>query len=65
MFDLDSGEFRSDDNGGSDDTSADGPDPDPTAEAVLEELRGTDVKGTAPVELLSNVRAWQRRLEDE
>ena len=72
VFDLSSGQFREDrsaasDSGGVDadsDTDAT-PGPEAEAEAVLEELRGTDVEATAPVELLSKVRAWQRRLEDE
>jgi DNA mismatch repair protein MutS len=31
---------------------------------VLEELRGVDVEDTTPVELLSRVQEWQRRLEE-
>ena len=76
VFDLSSGQFREDRSAASDSGSADadsdhdadappGPGPGPEAEAVLEELRGTDVEATAPVELLSKVRTWQRRLEDE
>jgi DNA mismatch repair protein MutS len=72
VFDLSSGQFREDQSTASDsgsvdadaDSDADAA-PGPEAEAVLEELRGTDVEATAPVELLSKVRAWQRRLEDE
>jgi DNA mismatch repair protein MutS len=36
---------------------------DPETEAVLEELRDTDVNGTPPVELMAKVQAWQERLE--
>ena len=76
VFDLSSGQFREDRSAASDSGSVNGdadsdpdadalPGPGPEAEAVLEELRGTDVEATAPVELLSKVRTWQRRLEDE
>ena len=71
VFDLSSGQFRKDADGtaasdgrANEDADADAT-PSPEAEAVLEELRETDVEATAPVELLSKVRAWQRRLEDE
>ena len=70
VFGLSSGQFREDRSAASDsgnvdaDSDADAA-PDPEAEAVLDELRGADVEATAPVELLSKVRAWQRRLEDE
>ena len=71
VFDLSSGQFRGDadetaasDGGAGEDADSNAA-PNPEAEAVLEELRGTDVESTAPVELLSKVRAWQRRLEDE
>jgi DNA mismatch repair protein MutS len=37
---------------------------DPTTESVLEELRGTDVNETPPVELMAKVQEWKRRLED-
>jgi DNA mismatch repair protein MutS len=70
VFDLSSGQFREDRSTASDSGNVDAdPDadaaPGPEAEVVLEELRGADVEATAPVELLSKVRAWQRRLEDE
>ena len=68
VFDLSSGQFREDRSTASDSGSVDADSdaaPGPEAEAVLEELRGADVEATAPVELLSNVRAWQRRLKDE
>ena len=37
---------------------------DPATEAVLEELRDTDLDGTAPIELLSKVQSWQQRLDE-
>ena len=58
VFDVASGEFR----GG---TTADGGDAEPidaATEAVLEELEAIDVNETPPVELLSRVQEWQRRL---
>jgi DNA mismatch repair protein MutS len=72
VFDLGSGSFR--------ETTADGgearnPDPsdasrpddplDPAVESVLEELRGTDVNGTPPVELMARVQEWQDQLTEE
>jgi DNA mismatch repair protein MutS len=36
-----------------------------TTESILEELRGTDVNETPPVELLMKVQEWQRRLDRE
>jgi DNA mismatch repair protein MutS len=62
VFDVSSGQFRGPAN-------ADGgerePDPslDPEAKRVLEDLEGIDVNATSPVELLSTVQEWQRRLE--
>jgi DNA mismatch repair protein MutS len=32
---------------------------------VLDELRGTDVNDTSPLELMGRVQEWQRRLTDE
>ena len=58
VFDVGSGEFR----GG---TTADGGGAEPidaATEAVLEELEAIDVNETPPVELLSRVQEWQRRL---
>jgi len=48
----------------------DGTDPpadplDPETESVLEELRGTDVNGTPPVELMARVQEWQERLGED
>jgi DNA mismatch repair protein MutS len=59
VFDLGSGGFR----GGA---AADGGDstPDPATEAVLEELRTTDVESTPPLELMATVQEWQERLEE-
>jgi hypothetical protein len=34
-------------------------------EAVLDELRATDVNDTSPLELMSRVQEWQRRLDEE
>jgi len=48
--------------------SGDGPDGtgrlDPETETVIEELSEVDVAATAPVELLSRVQEWQKRLDD-
>jgi DNA mismatch repair protein MutS len=61
VFDLGGREFQ-------DEATADGGENpaalDPTTESVLEELRGVDVEDTAPVDLLSRVQEWQRRLDD-
>ena len=46
---------------GTDDATAG---PDPAAEAVLAELESIDLESTAPVELLTTVREWQRNLEE-
>ncbi|PSP75964.1 DNA mismatch repair protein MutS [Halobacteriales archaeon QS_3_64_16] len=37
---------------------------DPAEERVLEELRDADLEGTAPIDLLGEIRAWQERLEE-
>jgi DNA mismatch repair protein MutS len=37
---------------------------DPTERAVLEELRDADLEGTAPIDLLGEIRSWQERLEE-
>jgi DNA mismatch repair protein MutS len=61
VFDLGSGQFR-------DPTSADGgaqEPPDPATESVLEELRGTDVNETPPLELMTKVQEWQERIDGE
>ena len=60
VFDLGSGQFRGT-------ASSDGGEKeplDPATESVLEELRDTDVNEVPPVELLSRVQEWQRRLDD-
>ncbi|WP_255190595.1 DNA mismatch repair protein MutS [Natronobeatus ordinarius] len=77
VFDLGSGQFRSTastDGGSSANTSSDdgsgadvggdesGESLDPTAESVLEELAETDVNEVPPIELMSQVQAWQRKL---
>ncbi len=62
VFDLDSGQLR-----GSDEPSTSrieerfGAD----AEAVLEAVANLDVASTAPLELMSTVQEWQRRLETD
>ena len=65
-FDLGQGEFTgaSADGGGSDAGDGTGTGLDPATEAVLDELRGTDVNETPPVELMATVQAWQERLEE-
>jgi DNA mismatch repair protein MutS len=56
VFDVGSGEFVESDGGESE--------LDPETERVLSELRAVDVNETPPVELLSRVQEWQRRLND-
>ncbi|QLD89961.1 DNA mismatch repair protein MutS [Natronomonas salina] len=60
VFDLGSGQFRGT-------ASSDGGEKeplDPATESVLEELHDTDVNEVPPVELLSRVQEWQRRLDE-
>jgi DNA mismatch repair protein MutS len=77
VFDLGGGEFRGDEataDGGergaraSSERSSDaGSDPaalDPATESVLEELQDVDIEDTSPIDLLSRVQEWQRRLEE-
>ncbi|MFW6318277.1 MAG: DNA mismatch repair protein MutS, partial [Halorubrum sp.] len=77
VFDLGSGQFQSaasTDGGsraaasgkgeGGDDETDDGGALDPATESVLEELAETDVNEVPPIELLSRVQEWQRRLEE-
>jgi DNA mismatch repair protein MutS len=63
VFDLGSATMR---RGTQDRASPDGgaADPDPDAEAVLEELESIDVNTTPPIELVSRIRDLQERLED-
>ncbi|SDM00494.1 DNA mismatch repair protein MutS [Halogranum gelatinilyticum] len=46
-------------------TTETGPALDPETEAILDELRGTDVEATSPLELMAKVQQWQDRLGDE
>jgi DNA mismatch repair protein MutS len=62
VFDLGGGEFKEDAA-----TADGGGDPealDPATESVLAELEDVDVEDTSPVDLLSRVQEWQRRLEE-
>ena len=61
VFDLGSGQFSG---GAAGDGGEEDP-IDPTTESVLEELRGTDVNETPPVELMTKVQEWKRRLDGE
>jgi DNA mismatch repair protein MutS len=71
VFDLGSGQFAT--GGGTETTEAattgeaasDGGELDPDIEGVLDELRGTDVNDTSPLELMGRVQEWQRRLDTE
>ena len=45
--------------------ASDGGGLDPETEAVLDELRGTDVNDTSPLELMGRVQEWQKRLDAE
>ncbi|WP_224332776.1 DNA mismatch repair protein MutS [Haloprofundus halobius] len=77
VFDLQSGQFAAGDGGskttGSKTTAAEStpsgddraaPTVDPEVEAVLDELRGTNVEETSPIELMAKVQAWQRELDE-
>jgi DNA mismatch repair protein MutS len=57
VFDLSAGTMR---------TESTEPEPSlsPETEAVLEELESVNVEETPPIELLSKVQSWQRRLDD-
>jgi DNA mismatch repair protein MutS len=70
VFDLGSGQFAA--GGGSEATAetaaageaaSDGGGLDSAVEAVLDELRGTDVNDTSPLELMAKVQRWQERLD--
>jgi DNA mismatch repair protein MutS len=65
VFDLSAGTMRTGADGGTATTETD-PEPSLPAdvEAVLDELESVNVEETPPVELLSKVQSWQRRLED-
>ena len=71
VFDLGSGQFAA--GGGPEETTetttaeaaSDGGGLDPEIEAVLDELRGTDVNDTSPLELMGRVQEWQRRLDTD
>jgi len=73
VFDLGSGELRASGNNdghesehGGDDVGGtdDGGEPlDPETEAVLDELRNTDVNNSSPLDLLQRVNEWQKRLD--
>ncbi|WP_458206071.1 DNA mismatch repair protein MutS [Haladaptatus sp. NG-SE-30] len=78
VFDLGSGSFQgsasadgstpAEASGTSDTAAADGIDSDsldPETEAVLDELAGTEVADVSPIELMSKVQEWQKRLEEE
>lgn len=71
VFDLGNESFRgsaSADGGGRKTESNHGSDEktlDPATESVVESLREMDVEETSPVELMSEVEKWQRRLDDE
>jgi DNA mismatch repair protein MutS len=64
VFDLGSGQFQTDgDSETTAEAASDGGGLDPETEAVLDELRGTDVNDTSPLELMSRVQEWQQRLD--
>ncbi|WP_345411872.1 DNA mismatch repair protein MutS [Haladaptatus pallidirubidus] len=72
VFDLGSGEFQRGENdssgGESGDESSgiesDEPAIDPETEAVLSELSGVEVADVSPIDLMSKVQEWQKRLEE-
>ncbi|WP_233274771.1 DNA mismatch repair protein MutS [Haladaptatus cibarius] len=73
VFDLGSGEFQQGEIGSSagenrDESSGTGSDTseiDPETEAVLSELSGVEVADVSPIELMSKVQEWQKRLDGE
>jgi DNA mismatch repair protein MutS len=72
VFDLGSGQFAAGRNSeataetvAAEEAASDGGEFDPEIEAVLDELRGTDVNDTSPLELMGRVQEWQRRLDTE
>ena len=78
VFDLERGEFRSEDgepdrgdDRGDRESKRDGSgepsiDSEPSVDpAIVEEIRGTELAETSPVELMNRVREWQRRLDGE
>ncbi|AUV80688.1 DNA mismatch repair protein MutS [Salinigranum rubrum] len=75
VFDLGSGQFAAEGGSGrttetteataTEEAASDGGGLDPELEAVLDELRGTDVNDTSPLELMGRVQEWQRRLDTE
>jgi DNA mismatch repair protein MutS len=52
--------------GTGDDSTAgdDGPSIDPATASVVDELRGTDVNETSPIELMAKVQEWQATLDE-
>ncbi|MFO7927304.1 MAG: DNA mismatch repair protein MutS [Halobacteriota archaeon] len=65
VFDLSNAEFRSDRRVEEDAHDDAKPSPDPGIEAILDEIRGTSLAETSPVELMTRVQEWQRRLDEE
>ncbi|WP_192498450.1 DNA mismatch repair protein MutS [Halorussus halophilus] len=72
VFDLGAGQFQGSASGATGDekmeqareTEQEQEALDPATESVLEELRGTDLTGTSPVELMNQVKQWQDELEE-
>ncbi len=69
VFDLGAGQFQS--NGASDGEDGDDGKPDdepealdPETEAVLSELAGVEVADISPIELMSKVQEWQKKVEE-
>ncbi|SFR35909.1 DNA mismatch repair protein MutS [Halogeometricum limi] len=65
VFDLQSGGYDTASENGQSEGDESGGAVDPEMQSVVDELVGTDVNQTSPVELLSKVQEWQRRLERE
>jgi DNA mismatch repair protein MutS len=65
VFDVSSGEFRAASDGGGTEGDEEKPARDPAVEAVLDELRSTDVNDTSPLELMAAVQRWQSELSGE
>jgi DNA mismatch repair protein MutS len=64
VFDLGSGQFERGNEQAATEAASDGGRVDPEVEAVVDELRETSVNDTSPLELMTRVQEWQRRLDE-
>ncbi|MBB6646504.1 DNA mismatch repair protein MutS [Halobellus ruber] len=64
VFDLGSGQLKTgDDSETTAETASNGGGFDPEIEAVVDEIRATDVNDISPLELMSRVQEWKQRLD--